>query len=154
VELYTAPTPDIALRAKRARQRGERGQSLVEFALIAPVFFILVFGIVDFGLGLRAWITVTNSAREAARYAAVTCATASADEDLVVDRAVNTSAGLLIDDDVEVENCPGESTESVVVSVQYDYDLITPLAPFLTLISAGTLSSTITIESATDMRLE
>jgi Flp pilus assembly protein TadG len=41
---------------------------MTEFALIAPILFALVFGIFDFGRGMSANVTVTNAAREAARY--------------------------------------------------------------------------------------
>ena len=76
----------------KSRGKRERGQSLVEFALIIPFFLIVVLAVADFGLGLRAWITVTNSAREGARFAAVTCATDSASVSDVQTRAVDTSA--------------------------------------------------------------
>jgi hypothetical protein len=48
-----------------------RGQGLVEFALIVPLFLVLLFGMVEFG---RAWMTkniLTGAAREAVRMAAV-----------------------------------------------------------------------------------
>ena len=136
------------------RRRGERGQSLVEFALIIPFFLIVVFAVADFGLGFRAWITVTNSAREGARLAAVTCATDSASTSDVQTRAVDTSAGLLTAADVGVTNCPGASTESVVVTVNYDYTMITPLGGLMNFISGGAIPSTISMTSAADMRLE
>jgi Flp pilus assembly protein TadG len=41
---------------------------MAEFALVAPLLFALVFGIFDFGRGMSANVTVTNSAREGARY--------------------------------------------------------------------------------------
>ena len=57
-------------RARRFRQ-DERGALVVEFGLIVPILFFLVFGIVDFG---RAYFTMNNLAsavREGARYGAV-----------------------------------------------------------------------------------
>ena len=75
--------------AKRAKPgftpkgRSERGQSLVEFALVLPIFLVLVLGIIDFGLGLKSWITITNAAREGARYAAVTCGEVSDDTEVI-----------------------------------------------------------------------
>ena len=154
-EAHASPSPsETATNARRSRRRRERGQSLVEFALVAPIFFLLIFAIVDFGLGLRAWITVTQSAREAVRFASVTCATDDADSVAVEQKAVDTSAGLLTLADVEVTNCPGGSTESVVVDVTYDYDLVTPLGGLLELVSGGSVPATITLQSSTDMRLE
>lgn len=43
---------------------------MIEFVIVAPILFGLVFGIFDFGRAMSANVTVTNSAREAARYAA------------------------------------------------------------------------------------
>jgi len=139
---------------KRRARRGQRGQSLVEFALTVPLFFVLIFAIVDFGLGLRAWITITNSAREGARYAVVSCATDSPNETAVKQVAVDKSAGLLTLSDVTVTNCPGDSTEDVAVRVDYTYNLITPLGGFLSLLSGGSLPSSLNLSSTSNMRLE
>ena len=49
----------------------ERGASAVEFALVAPVFFLLIFGIVDFGLGIWTYNNLSQAVREGARYAIV-----------------------------------------------------------------------------------
>ena len=49
-------------------RRAQRGQSLTEFALVAPLLFALIFGVFDLGRGMSANVTVTNSAREGARY--------------------------------------------------------------------------------------
>jgi Flp pilus assembly protein TadG len=43
---------------------------MTEFALVAPLLFALVFGVFDFGRAMSANVTVTNSAREGARYLA------------------------------------------------------------------------------------
>jgi Flp pilus assembly protein TadG len=55
----------------RRRCRGERGAALVELALILPLFVILVFGVIEFGLTYNNYITVRQGVREAARQAAV-----------------------------------------------------------------------------------
>ncbi len=44
------------------------GQSMVEFALILPVFVLVFAGIFDLGRAFYASITITNAAREGARY--------------------------------------------------------------------------------------
>ena len=49
-----------------------RGQTLIEFALIAPVLIILLFGIIDFGLMLNQRITLEHAVREGSRYGMVT----------------------------------------------------------------------------------
>lgn len=53
------------------RRRSERGQSLVETALVLPILLIILMGIFDFGRAIYAYNAVSNSAREAARLAIV-----------------------------------------------------------------------------------
>jgi Flp pilus assembly protein TadG len=50
--------------------RRDRGQALTEFALVAPVFFLLVFGVLQLGLLFGGQNGLVNAAREVARYAA------------------------------------------------------------------------------------
>jgi Flp pilus assembly protein TadG len=56
----------------------ERGQSLVEFALLFPLLFLLIVNAVNFGGLLYAWITVANAARAGAEYALLGGAVATA----------------------------------------------------------------------------
>ena len=49
----------------------ERGQALVEFALIAPLFLMLVVGIIQFGIGLNYWLDLNRIANQGARWAVV-----------------------------------------------------------------------------------
>jgi Flp pilus assembly protein TadG len=51
--------------------REDRGQTLVEFALILPIFVLLLVGIFDFGRAIYAYNTISNAAREAVRVAIV-----------------------------------------------------------------------------------
>jgi len=51
------------------KTRRRNGQTLVEFALTLPLFLLLIFGTIEFGRLFQAWVTIQNSAREAARYA-------------------------------------------------------------------------------------
>lgn len=58
------------MKIRKAWERQE-GQSLVEFALILPVFLILLFGVIEFGLLLYNQHVITNASREGARYGIV-----------------------------------------------------------------------------------
>jgi len=51
------------------RNQGNEGQALAEFALVVPVFFLLLFAVIQFGILLGGQIGLTNGTREAARYA-------------------------------------------------------------------------------------
>jgi len=55
--------------ALRRPGRRERGQALPEFALIAPIFFLILFGIIQLGVVFAGQNGMSNAAREAARYA-------------------------------------------------------------------------------------
>ncbi len=48
-----------------------RGQALVEFVLVAPIFFLILFAVIDFGRYVYYVQTINNAAREGARYAIV-----------------------------------------------------------------------------------
>jgi len=58
------------------RRRSARGQTLVELTLVMPLFVMVLFGVVTLGIGVFYQQQITNAAREAARYAAITSATA------------------------------------------------------------------------------
>jgi len=51
-----------------AKNRSQRGQGLIEFALLVPILFLLVVNAVNFGAFLFAWITIANAARAGAQY--------------------------------------------------------------------------------------
>src|SRR5690349_19527883 len=56
---------------KRLSERCSEGQGLVEFALVAPIFLLILLAIFDVGRGVFAYTSVTNAAREGARLAIV-----------------------------------------------------------------------------------
>ncbi len=150
---------------RTGREKGQRGQALVEFALLIPIFLLLLFAIVDFGMGFYSWITVTNSAREGARIGAVhppldiagsPCFGKASLDECIQDR-VRATAGLADQDtkmDVFVSGEEGPSGGSVVVKVDYGYDLISPLAGLVKLLSGDTIGPTLNLSSTADMRLE
>ena len=63
------------LSLTRTYWKTQDGSSLVEFALLAPVFFLMVFAIIELGLAVWEKNSVAADGREAARYAAVRGAT-------------------------------------------------------------------------------
>ena len=126
---------------------------MVEFALLLPIFLVVIFIIVDFGVGISRWVIVTNSTREGARLGAVGATTTD-----IAGRVALTSNGLLDPADVNVYylDSPadanvdiGDRGDSVVVESDYEYGLITPLAAFIAL-----ADNSMTFHSCTDMRLE
>lgn len=63
-------------RLPSGRGASAKGQTLTEFALVAPLFFMVFFGIIVFGIAIFYQQQVTNAAREGARYASTHSATA------------------------------------------------------------------------------
>ena len=55
----------------RGRLTDDSGAALVEFALIAPLLLLLLFGMIDFGKAFNYWIDETHLANEGARWAVV-----------------------------------------------------------------------------------
>jgi Flp pilus assembly protein TadG len=69
-----APESDaVTNRVPRAKKR--RGAAVVEFAVVAPVFFLLVFGMIEFGRMVMVQQVITNASREGARRAVLDGAT-------------------------------------------------------------------------------
>jgi Flp pilus assembly protein TadG len=69
----TAPVPERPRPRWRFRalRRDQRGTALVEFALIAPVLFLLIFGVLDFSLALNDYNQASQLVGLGARAAAV-----------------------------------------------------------------------------------
>jgi Flp pilus assembly protein TadG len=61
----------MKLRRRSQSKPRSRGQALVEFAIVLPVFLLVLFGLIEFGYMLYSQMTVSNAAREAARAAVV-----------------------------------------------------------------------------------
>lgn len=59
------------LRQIRRKTGEERGQTMVEFALVLPLLALLLFGIIQFGILFNNYVTLTDAVRAGARKAAV-----------------------------------------------------------------------------------
>jgi hypothetical protein len=64
---------DSFTRRSHPRDSRERGQALVEFALIAPLFLMLVVGVIQFAVAHNFWFDLQRLANQGARSAAVNC---------------------------------------------------------------------------------
>ena len=122
--------------------RSRSGQSLVEFALVAPLFFLLVFGITDFGRLFFAQETLQFALREAGRYAVTGQHMANPDPKVggnlsrvasIRAIAQQNAIGLITDpNNIKVSsggmpNFAGGPGDTVVVSLKTDLKLITPM---------------------------
>jgi hypothetical protein len=113
---------------------GERGQGIIEFAVIFPIFIMLVFIMIDGGVLMGRYNQVNHAAQEGARLGAT-----GASHDEIVAHTKAQSMKLLSGLDAEcgnpgicVEwwsgpNSPGEVGSYVKVTVRYDYGFVTPI---------------------------
>lgn len=101
---------------------GGRGSSAVEFALLLPIFSLIIFGIFEFGSTYRDYLAITHAAREGARLAAV----GDYSEAEVAKRAypvspTSISISYLTPDGAPQHGFPAE------VAVEYDRPLVIPM---------------------------
>jgi TadE-like protein len=59
------------MRVFKARDRSDRGAVLVEMAIVVPIFILLVFGMLEFGLAFKDKLTMAHAASQASRRATV-----------------------------------------------------------------------------------
>jgi Flp pilus assembly protein TadG len=125
------------------KRRSERGQSLVEFALILPIFILVLAGLFDLGRAVYAYNTISNASRESVRVAIVNqTQTDVENEALKQGVALGLSATAVtityLDPDGSGTPCASPYDVGCVasVTVQYFYTAATPvisqiIGPFL-----------------------
>jgi Flp pilus assembly protein TadG len=90
------------LRPHRTR-RDDRGAAALEFALVFPIFALILFGLVSFGLLFAQDLAISNAARQAARFGAVP----GQDCDAMKTEAINAAAPLVTLDATDIIIGPG-----------------------------------------------
>ena len=137
---------------RRKKRTSEKGQSLVEMALVCLIFFFLLFGILEFGRALWTYNTIVQSTREAARWAVVNVANAADSTD--INRARNIVIYGYPDVSSGAPLVPGLDSATVTVVIQplqtdasgtainekisvsvsnYQFQFIVPIAPTITI---------------------
>ncbi|APX03146.1 TadE/TadG family type IV pilus assembly protein [Arthrobacter sp. QXT-31] len=121
--------------ARRPRKPREKGAVAVEFAIILPVFLVLVFGIMEFGRAFNIQVSLSEAARESARYVAVHCTEAGYDEADALAAAVSAAPSVpLSDADVDIQYS-GDGTcaagNNAEVTVTYTASYLTGLPGFI-----------------------
>jgi len=131
---------------RRSRDRS-RAQALVEFAFVAPLFFLTLFAIIDFGRYVYYVQILNNAAREGARYAIVhgsngpPSAGPVADDPAITALVKNYATGVIGTgsvfvvhsdwrDPANLANPPSNVRGHIVkVSVTYDFHSLIPVVP-------------------------
>ncbi len=130
----------------RGLLKENRGQGLVEMAIVLPVFILLFFGIIEFGRIFNAFLVTKEASREGARLAAL-----GHENSIVVD-AARDAAGIFDSKAVEVSIFPSDMSNrkkgnAVTVTVSYTVDLVAPVI-------SGILGEEFPVSASTVMRVE
>ncbi|HHW23040.1 MAG TPA: pilus assembly protein [Clostridiaceae bacterium] len=109
----------------KCKKTCNKGQSLVETAIMIPVILLIILGIIDFGLLFNNYILITNASREGARLAAL----GVSDSEII--QAVHDMTPTLDSAKMSVQISPSPSLrkrgDQVKVKITYNSRLITPL---------------------------
>ena len=121
-------------RRPRRRSLARRcGATITEFAIVAPIFFLFVFGAFEFGRAIMVQQILTNAAREGARQAIVESAVAADVEASVASYLDSTTvAGVTVTVSPTSLQTVGFGDEvTVTVSVPYDQVSWLPVSTFM-----------------------
>ncbi|HSL97062.1 MAG TPA: TadE/TadG family type IV pilus assembly protein [Candidatus Deferrimicrobiaceae bacterium] len=164
-----------------SRRRRERGQALVEFTLVAPVLFLMLFAIIQLGLLFGAQNGFVNGVRDAARRAStyrvneLTFVDAGLKADIctaITDELVRQLGGNQMPgfdpngepgDRLTLEklsyvwgNYPAGGTTFLSVNIEatYDHPLYVPLISGFFDLTDGTADGSLTLRASEQMRIE
>jgi Flp pilus assembly protein TadG len=114
------------------RDDAGRGQALVEFALVVPIFLLLVFGLVDLGRAIYVNNAMAEAARDGARWGSVQArsATPAGLDSIASEVAARMTA--VPDPTIEVScvaTLPAlgcRTNDTLVVEIRTELDMISP----------------------------
>lgn len=126
----------------------QKGQAIVEMALVMPLLIMLLFGIVEFGRVLNTYMVVTNLSREGARIGAV-----GGSDTAIIDFVKSSAAASGFETSlISISPSPSSISKrargsSVMVTVSYPVDIFAPVI--------GTIiGDPYVVQSQTTMRVE
>lgn len=162
--------------ARHARtRRSAEGQSLVEFALIAPLLFLVFFAIIQFGFLFGGQNGLVNGVRDTARYASTyrvtdaasataTCAAVQTQLINNLKRELPGFAATRLHPAVSgatspvsyawYTNADGTYSVRVVISAKYDHPLFVPIVGNIVDLFDGVRDNSMTLGASEQMRVE
>lgn len=125
--------------------KDQKGQALVEFAIVLPILLLLVMGILQFGMMLNSYLTIENAAREGAR-TGIIGSSDSEIQNLIISTSPNLDPAKL-----KVTITPSGAVrkpgDTLTVKVTYNYELIVPIISNL-------FNDVVVLNGQTSMRVE
>ena len=123
----------------------QKGQALVEFALVFPILLLLVMGILQFGMMLNSYLSIENASREGARAGIV------GSSDSEIRNTIISTSPSLDPNKLTVTITPAEanrkSGNTLTVKVTYNYNLTVPIISSL-------FNNVVPLNGQTSMRIE
>lgn len=135
-------------RFRAKKEKREDGQAMVEFALVLPVFLLILCGIIDFGWLFYNQLSLNNACREGARYAVVNTADGSgtqAIEEHIKNLTTNVFANDGVDINIEYTSQGDPTTGDIKVTLEADISFFTPVLSTV-LGKEKTITSTVTMK--------
>lgn len=124
----------------RSSRLSRRGTAAVEFAVVAPLLVLLVFGMVEYGRLVMVQQVLTNASREGARTAILAGSSSATVQQLVVDHC-EAGGVRIVPSDVQIQSAEGVTLDPaiavpgvpvrVVVGVDFRDVSWLPVAAFL-----------------------
>ena len=119
----------ILEKVYRLCRRNRRATAAVEFAVVAPLFFLLIFGMIEFGRMVMVQQVITNASREGARLAVLDSTTTAEVETAVITYLTDADASIrgVGPDDVDVNPDPPSSAgygDPVTVTVSVPFNQV------------------------------
>jgi Flp pilus assembly protein TadG len=147
------------------RRRGDRGAVAVEFGLIAPFLFLLIFGLIDFGWMFSRDMVVQNVARDSVRVASLEGSYAQVSDTIQTELAAygiapsqvtysitcKNASGTVCANNPTSYNATATSGSSVKVTISYTHNLMTPVGALCSLFGGGCTGNTVVLAKTAEM---
>lgn len=117
--------------------KDEDGSPAVEFALVAPILLLMVFGIVQFGFAFFTYNEMMNGAREGARRMAV-----GASEEQAIAKANDTMA---LDRNYVFDPVAGANDVKMTITLKISEAMVLSAVPLPDLITGQLLTASVTM---------
>jgi Flp pilus assembly protein TadG len=126
--VYATTPTRYRRRWRRSRRLANRcGAAAVEFAIVAPVFFLLVIGMIEVGRAMMVQQVLINASRVGARQAVTAGATASAVQTAVMDYATSVAVPS-VSVTVTPDPVAAKSGDTMTVTTSVNYNNVSWLA--------------------------
>lgn len=125
--------------------KNEKGQALVEFAIILPILLLLIMGILQFGMLINSYLTLENSSREGARLGIV--GGTNSDIQNIVIKTAPTLDPSAITINITPSDGTRNSGDTLTINLTYNYKLTIPIISQL-------FNNSVMLNAQTSMRIE